>query len=95
MRYSFSILLVITLFIGCKKDKFTTAPQISYKKITPNVYRTNQQIFSKIISRKNVHMLFIIIDQLGYIIKLVYKNHPWEPNIVAVVDRWLLLRGKN
>ncbi len=49
MRYSFSILLVITLFIGCKKDKFTTAPQISYKKITPNVYRTNQQIFSKII----------------------------------------------
>jgi hypothetical protein len=23
----------------------------------------------------------------------VYNNHPWDPKIVAVVDRWSLFRG--
>jgi hypothetical protein len=23
----------------------------------------------------------------------VYNSHPWDPEIVAVVDRWSLLRG--
>jgi len=24
---------------------------------------------------------------------LVYNDHPWDPKIVAVVDKWSLLRG--
>ncbi len=27
------------------------------------------------------------------LIKSVYKDHPWDPKIVAVVDRWSLFRG--
>ncbi len=26
-------------------------------------------------------------------VKLVYNDHPWDPKIVAVVDRWSLFRG--
>jgi len=26
-------------------------------------------------------------------VKPVYNDHPWHPKIVAVVDRWSLLRG--
>jgi hypothetical protein len=28
-----------------------------------------------------------------YTVKPVYNDHPWDPNIVAVVDRWSLYRG--
>jgi hypothetical protein len=24
----------------------------------------------------------------------VYNDHPWDPKIMAVVDRWLLFRGE-
>ena len=27
------------------------------------------------------------------IVKPVYNDHPWDPKVVAVVDRWLLFRG--
>jgi hypothetical protein len=49
MRFTFSIILLAAIFIGCKKDKFTTAPQISYKKISPNVYQSGIQSLPKII----------------------------------------------
>jgi hypothetical protein len=26
--------------------------------------------------------------------KLVYNDHPWDPKIVAVVDRWSLFNGQ-
>ena len=26
-------------------------------------------------------------------VKPVYNDHPWDPKIVAVVDRWSLFRG--
>ncbi len=26
-------------------------------------------------------------------VKPVYNGHPWDPKIVAVVDRWSLFRG--
>jgi hypothetical protein len=26
-------------------------------------------------------------------VKPVYNDHPWDPEIVAVVDRWSLFRG--
>ncbi|HMK04529.1 MAG TPA: hypothetical protein VK489_10070 [Ferruginibacter sp.] len=41
MRYSLILATVILVFAACKKDKFTTAPQISYKSVDPNVVRLN------------------------------------------------------
>ncbi len=41
MRYTFSIILLAAIFISCKKDKYTTAPQLTYKGVTPNTYRKN------------------------------------------------------
>ncbi len=35
MRYSLLLTIAILFFTACKKDKFTTAPQIKYKSITP------------------------------------------------------------
>jgi hypothetical protein len=26
-------------------------------------------------------------------VKTVYNDHPWDPKIVAIVDRWSLFRG--
>ena len=41
MRYTLLIATVVLLFISCKKDKFTTAPQISFKSISPNTLSGN------------------------------------------------------
>lgn len=41
MRYSLLLTIAIFLFTACKKDKYTTAPQISYKSIDPNVVFKN------------------------------------------------------
>ncbi|MBK7556803.1 MAG: hypothetical protein IPO42_16760 [Chitinophagaceae bacterium] len=41
MRYSLLFTIAIFLFTACKKDKFTTAPQIAYKSISPNAVFTN------------------------------------------------------
>jgi len=38
MRYLLSFILTIFLFSACKKDKFTTVPQISYKSVKPNAF---------------------------------------------------------
>ena len=27
-------------------------------------------------------------------VKPVYNDHPWDPKIVAVVDRWSLFKGR-
>ncbi|MEP7255999.1 MAG: hypothetical protein ABI666_09485 [Ferruginibacter sp.] len=37
MRYSLVFTIAIFLLMACKKDNFTTAPQISFKSISPNV----------------------------------------------------------
>jgi len=36
MRYTLILAIVILVFTACKKDKFTTEPQIKYKSINPN-----------------------------------------------------------
>ncbi len=41
MRKIFIVLSAIIFLYACKKDKFTTAPQISYKAIEPNSIQTN------------------------------------------------------
>ncbi len=37
MRIVFTIVILSILFISCKKDKYTTAPQITFKSISPDV----------------------------------------------------------
>ncbi len=41
MRYSLVFTIFILLFVACKKDKFTTAPQIRYKSLNPNLVNLN------------------------------------------------------
>jgi hypothetical protein len=41
MRYSLILATVILVFAACRKDKFTTEPQISYRSINPNVVSLN------------------------------------------------------
>jgi hypothetical protein len=38
MRYSLIIALFATTFAACKKDKFTTVPQIKFKSVKPNAW---------------------------------------------------------
>ncbi len=38
MRYTLLAILVVILFTTCKKDKFTTVPQISFKSVKPDFY---------------------------------------------------------
>lgn len=41
MRYILTIAVVVFLFSACKKDKFTTVPQISFKSVKPNTAYSN------------------------------------------------------
>jgi hypothetical protein len=41
MRYTLLILLALVFFTACKKDKFTTVPQITFKSFKPDFYSTN------------------------------------------------------
>jgi hypothetical protein len=41
MRNTLLIFLAVLLFTACKKDKFTTVPQISFKSISPNSAYSN------------------------------------------------------
>jgi len=41
MRYTLLFTLFFLFFTACKKDKYTTAPQLSYKSINPNVVFLN------------------------------------------------------
>ncbi len=33
------------------------------------------------------------LNEVKDTVKPVYNDHPWDPNTVAVVDRWSLFRG--
>ncbi len=41
MRYSLLFAIAILFFTACKKDQYTTAPQIEFKSINPNVAFSN------------------------------------------------------
>lgn len=41
MKLSTVAIIMLLIFGGCKKDKFTTAPQITYKKVSPDVFLQN------------------------------------------------------
>ncbi|MEZ5028726.1 MAG: hypothetical protein R2765_08070 [Ferruginibacter sp.] len=36
MRFTLVFAIIVLLFAACKKDKFTTAPQITFKSYNPN-----------------------------------------------------------
>lgn len=44
MRYSLLFTIAIICFTACKKDKYTTAPQITYKSIKPDYYFTGSTL---------------------------------------------------
>ena len=44
MRYILPLFTVVVFFLGCKKDKFTTVPQISFKSFSPNVWNANSVV---------------------------------------------------
>lgn len=44
MRNSFLILMLIFLMAGCKKDKYTTAPQLKYKSVNTTIFGPHQTL---------------------------------------------------
>jgi hypothetical protein len=38
MRYTLLMAMIVFFFAGCKKDKFTTAPQITFKSVSPDTW---------------------------------------------------------
>ena len=44
MRTTILLAFSILFFSACKKDKYTTAPQISFKSISPNAFSSNNTI---------------------------------------------------
>jgi hypothetical protein len=66
MRYTLLILVLVLLFAACKKDKFTTAPQITFKSVSPNVAFSNIPI-----AQQNIPILTIGVTDaegdLGFI----------------------------
>ena len=41
MRYLISAVFVLMIFISCKKNKYTTVPQITFKSITPSFHSSS------------------------------------------------------
>ncbi len=56
MRYTLLLSLIFLLFAGCKKDKFTTAPQITYKSINPNAAVSNVSCNFQVIPTLTIHI---------------------------------------
>jgi hypothetical protein len=50
MRYPLLFTIAILVFTGCKKDKFTTVPQIKFKSISPTVVVTGLGVPDPILS---------------------------------------------
>jgi len=78
MRYTLITAVAILLFAGCKKDKFTTEPQLSYKSIKPNAAYSNIPFNQQVIPVLTLHVTDAEGD-LGYIdgsdtSKLYIKN---------------------
>ena len=50
MRYHLLFSITILFFTACKKDKYTTAPQITYKSVSPTVVDQNSSSLNLTIS---------------------------------------------
>ena len=42
---------------------------------------------------KTILMFKLLLFWFEITVKPVYNDHPWDPKIVAAVDRWSLFRG--
>ena len=40
-----------------------------------------------------IKMLKTLLDKQSNLCMYVYDNHPWDPKVVVVVDRWSLFKG--
>ena len=56
MRYILFVALIVLALAACKKDKFTTAPQISYKSIKPNTVAGNIPITGQTLPVLTLHV---------------------------------------
>jgi hypothetical protein len=59
MRFILFIIFIFTVFSACNKDKFTTAPQISFKEFEPN-QGSNRDVITN-----QPHLIFEITDGDG------------------------------
>lgn len=66
MRYSLLFAIAILFFTACKKDKYTSAPQIEYKSINPNTAFSNIPCNSQSGPTLTIHVTDAEGD-LGYI----------------------------
>ena len=62
MRYTLLIVCLVLGFMSCKKDKFTTVPQIKYVDLTPNVAQSDINSTNKDQAPK---LIFKITDSEG------------------------------
>jgi len=67
MRYTLIVVIIGLIFWGCKKDKFTTVPQISFKSIDPNVFSS-----SNIDPNSSPSVIFNLTDAEGDFSDTVY-----------------------
>ena len=58
MRGTILILVIAVIFSACKKDKYTSAPQIEYKSLTSNV-------FVNVVGAQSPKIKFTITDSEG------------------------------
>jgi len=59
MRFTIFLLIITLAFPGCKKDKFTTAPQINFKEFKPNQGNNRDAIANQ------PYLVFEITDSEG------------------------------
>lgn len=59
MRFTIFLLIIIFAFSACKKDKFTTSPQIIFKKFQPNQGNNRDAITNQ------PYLIFEITDSEG------------------------------
>ena len=51
----------------------------------------SQYYFTKIFTTR---LTFLVTKIMPTVIPVYNKDHPWDPKIVAVVDRWSLFKGQ-
>ena len=52
-----------------------------------------RHLFKYTIRKFFKHFIIIKLCNMSYTVKPVYNDYPWNPKIVAVVERWSLFRG--
>lgn len=56
MRIISAVFLTVLIFAGCKKDKFTTVPQLKFKSVSPDTWKRGTLITSPDIPVLTLHV---------------------------------------